>query len=90
MTDAQRKVRLEQISDELKLKNREFRKKCVTQGIVKFVKQFGFYKITYRGHFVCYLYKDYEDDIKLRVMWNTIKIAEETIEKIEGEKHESK
>lgn len=85
MTDAQRKVRLDQMSASLELKNREFRKKCVTQGIVMFVKQrFGFYKIKYREHFVCYLFKDKEDDVKLRTMWNIIKIAEETIEKIEG------
>ena len=53
-----------------------------------FVRDFGFYEMTYRGHFVCYLYGDDEERVKLSAVWNTIKIAEETIEKIEGVKHE--
>jgi hypothetical protein len=46
--------------------------------------------MTYRGHFVCYLYGGNEENLKLLAVWNTIKIAEETIEKIEGVKHEGK
>ena len=90
MTDAQWLEKSIQISDFVNYELREFRKKCVTQGIVDFVNDNGFYEMCYRGRFVCYLYKDNEDDIKLRVVWNTIKIAEETIEKIEGVKHEGK
>ena len=89
MTDAQWKERSKQISAEASYELRKFRKKCVAQGIVVFVNDNGFYEMCYRGHFVCYLYKDNEDDIKLRAAWNTISIAEETIEKIEGVKHES-
>lgn len=88
MTDAQWKVRSKQISDDVGYELRKFRKECVTQGIVMFVRDFGFYLITYRGHFVCYLYGNSEDNSKLRAVWNTIKIAEETIKKIEGVKHE--
>ena len=54
-----------------------------------FVRDFGFYEMTYRGRFVCYLYGNGEEELKLLAVWNTIKIAEETIEKIEGVKHES-
>lgn len=90
MTNAQWLEKSKQISDDVNYELREFRKKCVTQCIVVFVNDNGFYKMCYRGRFVCYLYKDNEDDIKLRAAWNTIKIAEETIEKIEGVKHEGK
>lgn len=89
MTNAQWLEKSKQISDFVNYELREFRKKCVTQCIVVFVNDNGFYEMCYRGRFVCYLYKDNGDDIKLRAAWNTIKIAEETIEKIEGEKHES-
>ena len=88
MTDAQWKVRSKQISDDAGYELRKFRKECVTQGIVMFVRD-CFYEVTYRGHFVCYLYGDSEDNSKLRAAWNVIQIAEETIEKIEGVKHES-
>lgn len=90
MTNAQWLEKSKQISDDVNYELRKFRKKCVTQCIVDFINDNGFYEMCYRGRFVCYLYKDNEDDIKLRAAWNTIKIAEETIEKIEGEKHESK
>ena len=90
MTNAQWLEKSIQISNDVNYELRKFRKKCVTQGIVEFVNDNGFYEVCYRGRFVCYLYKDNEDDIKLRVVWNTIKIAEETIEKIEGVKHEGK
>ena len=88
MTDTQWLEKSKQISDDVNYELRKFRKKCVTQCIVDFVNDNGFYEMCYRGRFVCYLYKD--NDIKLRAAWNTIKIAEETIEKIKGEKHESK
>ena len=90
MTDAQWKVEAERISDNVNYELRKFRKECVTQGIVMFVRDLSFYEVTYRGHFVCYLYGNSEDNSKLRSVWNTIKIAEETIEKIEGVKHEGK
>lgn len=90
MTKAQWLEKSKQISDDVNYELRKFRKKCVAQCIVDFVIDSLFYEMHYRGKFVCYLYKDNEDDVKLRAAWNTIKIAEETIEKIEGEKHESK
>lgn len=90
MTNAQWLEKSKQISDDVNYKLRKFRKKCVTQCIVVFVNDNGFYEMCYRGGFVCYLYKDNEDDIKLRAAWNSIKIAEETIEKIEGVKHDRK
>ena len=89
MTDAQWKVKSNQISDDVNYGLRKFRKECVTQGIVMFVRDLNFYEVTYRGHFVCYLYGNSEDNSKLRAAWYAIQIAEETIEKIEGVKHES-
>ena len=88
MTDAQWKVEAQRISANANYELRKFRKKCVTQGIVMFVRDLNFYEVTYRGHFVCYLYGNSGDNLKLIVVWNTIKIAEETIEKIEGVKHD--
>ena len=88
MTDAQWRVESKRISDNVNYELRKFRKECVTQGIVKFVRDFNFYEVTYREHFVCYLYGRSKDNSKLRAVWNTIKIAEETIEKIEGVKHD--
>jgi hypothetical protein len=87
MTDAQWKVKSNQISDDVQYELRKFRKECVTQGIVMFVRDVGFYEMTYRGHFVCYLYGD-EDSRKLSAVWYTIQIAEETIKEIEGVKHD--
>ena len=89
MTDAQWEVEAKRISANANHELRKFRKECVTQGIVMFVRDLNFYEVTYRGHFVCYLYGNSEDNSKLRAAWNTIKIAEVTIEKIEGVKHES-
>ena len=92
MTYAQWKVKNEQISADVNYERRRFRKKCVTLGIVEFVKKISniYYEVYYRGCYVCTLYKDKEDDLKLLAVWNTIEIAEKTIEKIEGVKHESK
>ena len=91
MTDAQWKVKREQISADADYERRRFRKKCVTLGIVEFVRRDGcfYYEVRYRGCYVCTLYKDEEESLKLLAVWNTIKIAEETIEEIEGVKHES-
>jgi hypothetical protein len=90
MTDAQWKVEAKRISTNANYKLRKFRKECVTQGIVEFVRDLDPYEMKYRGHFVCYLYGHGEESLKLLAVWNTIKIAEETIEKIEGVKHEGK
>ena len=90
MTDAQWKVKREQISADVNYERRRFRKKCVTLGIVEFVKKISniYYEVYYRGCYVCTLYKDKGDDLKLLAVWNTIETAEETIEKIEGVKHD--
>lgn len=90
MTDAQWKVKRMQISADADYKRRRFRKKCVTLGIVEFVRRYGnlYYEVWYRGCFVCTLFKDGEEYFKLLAVWNTIAIAEETIEKIEGVKHD--
>ena len=92
MTDAQWKVKLEQITAESKYEYRAFRKKCVTQGVVTFRRENGrsFYIMRYRDRYVTTLYGDSYEDLVLSAVWNTIKYAEETIKKIEGEKHESK
>ena len=89
MTKAQWEVCSKQISADVNYEFREFRKKCVTQGIVEFVKEDGhiFYVMKYRGCFVCTMYGS-ELSLKLCAVWNTIKIAE-TIKQIEGVKHES-
>ena len=92
MTEAQLKVMIKQKSADANYERRRFRKKCVTLGIVEFVKNISniYYEVYYRGCFVCTLFKSGEDDLKLLAVWNTIEIAEETIKKIEGVKHESK
>ena len=90
MTDAQWLEKSKQISDDVNYKLRKFRKKCVTQDIVKFIRCQNFYKLQYRGKHVCYLFgNSVEEKIKLQAVWDIIKIAEEIIRKIEGEKHES-
>ena len=91
MTDAQRKVKLEQITAESKYEYRAFRKKCVTQGLVTFGREDGrsFYIMRYRDRYVTTLYGDSYEDLVLSAVWNTIEYAEETIKKIEGVKHES-
>lgn len=91
MTDAQWKVRLEQITAESKYEYRAFRKKCVTQGIVTIRREDGspYYIMRYRDRYVTMLWGDSYEEIVLKAAWNTIFTAEETIEKIEGVKHES-
>ena len=90
MTKAQWEVKIEQASADANYERRNFRKKCVTLGIVEFVRRNGcyFYEMKYRGCFVCTLYNDKEEPLKLMAAWNAIAIAEETIEEIEGEKHD--
>ena len=92
MTDAQWKVKFEQMSDERHYEYRAFRKKCVTQGLVTFGREDGssYYIMRYRDRYVTTLYGDSYEDLVLSAVWNTIEYAEETIKKIEGEKHESK
>ena len=90
MTDAQFKVKRKQIIADVDYERRRFRKKCVTLGIVEFTRKYDriYYEVYYRGSFICTLYKDKENDLKLLAVWNTITKAEETIEKIEGVKHD--
>ena len=91
MTEAQWKVRLDQITDENHYEYRAFRKKCVTQGIVTFSRENGssYYIMRYRDRFVTTLWGESYEKIILAAAWCTISTAEETIEKIEGVKHES-
>ena len=90
MTNAQLEVKIEQASADANYERRNFRKKCVTLGIVEFVRRNDryFYEMKYRGCFVFTLYNDKGQFLKLMAVWNTIEIAEETIEKIEGVKHD--
>ena len=91
MTYAQYKVKVKEITEDALYRERKFRKKCVTQDIVKFIRCYNFYELQYRGKHVCYLFgNSVEEKIKLRAVWDIIKIAEKIIRKIEGEKHESK
>ena len=91
MTDAQWKAKCKESTEDALYRERKFRKKCVSQDIVKFIRCQNFYKLQYRGKHVCYLFgNSVEEKIKLRAVWDIIKIAAEIIRKIEGEKHESK
>ena len=91
MTDAQWKAKCKEITEDALYRERKFRKKCVTQDIVKFIRRYNFYELQYRGKHVCYLFgNSREEKIKLKAIWSIIKIAEEVIRKIEGVKHESK
>ena len=78
MTYAQWKVKCVQLSDERHYEYRAFRKKCVTLGIVKFVRKINslYYEMYYRGRYVCTLFKSGEEYLKLLAVWNTIAIAE--------------
>ena len=92
MTDAQWKARLEQITAESRYEYRAFRKECVTQGIVTFGREnvSPFITVRYRDRYVATLFGETTDKRILLAVWNTIFTAEKTIEKIEGEKYESK
>ena len=90
MTDAQWKAKCKEITEDALYRERKFRKKCVTHGIVTFIRCHNFYKLQYRGKHVFYIFgNSVEEKIKLRAVWDIIKIAEEIIRNIEGEKHES-
>lgn len=90
MTDAQWKVRLEQETAESHYEYRAFRKKCVTQGIVTFGRENGspYYIMRYRDRYVTMLWGNSYEKLILSAVWRTICTAEETIEKIEGVKHD--
>ena len=89
MTYAQRKAKCKEITEEALYRERKFRKKCVSQDIVKFIRCQNFYELQYRGKHVCYLFgNSVEEKIKLRAVWDIIKIAEEIIRKIEGVKYD--
>lgn len=89
MTDAQWKVKCKEIMEEASYRERKFRKKCVTQDIVKFIRSYNFYELQYRGKHIFYLFgNSVEEKIKLRTVWDIIKIAEEIIRNIEGVKHD--
>ena len=91
MTDAQWKAKCKEITEDALYRKRKFRKKCVTQDIVKFIRCYNFYELQYRGKHVCYLFgNSSEEKIKLQAIWSIIKISEEVIRKIEGVKHEGK
>ena len=82
MTNAQWKVISDKMTSEFSWGCRGFRKKCVEQGIVEFIKYFNLYEMKYRGHFVCYLRGKNQDSLILMAVWNAIQIAEETIKNI--------
>ena len=83
MTDAQWKVKCKEIINDALYRERKFRKKCVSQDIVKFIRCQNFYELQYRGKHVCYLFGNSgKEKIKLKAVWTIIKIAEETIKNI--------
>ena len=89
MTYAQCEAKCKEITEDALYRERKFRKKCVTQDIVKFIRCQNFYELQYRGKHVCYLFGNSgEEQIKLLAIWSIIKISEEIIRKIEGVKHD--
>jgi hypothetical protein len=76
MTKAQMKEKINQDVANSNYESRKFRKKCVAQGIVQFVREYSCYEMIYRGHFICYISGRSEEKLKLLAVWNTIKIAE--------------
>ena len=76
MTRAQMEEKIEQDVANSNYEKRKFRKKCVTQGIVEFVRKYSFYEMKYRGRFICYISGHSEEDLKLMAVWNVINIAE--------------
>ena len=91
MTDAQWKIELDRVALKAKWEFRAFRKECVTRGIVRISRENGshWYTVRYRDRYVATLFGGVDEKYKLMTLWNVIEIAEETIEKIEGVKHES-
>ncbi len=92
MTDAQLIESSIQKLNDVNYERRKFRKECVTRGIVEFVRIKGrlFYEMHYRGCYVCTIFKDKPMFLTLMIVWNAIRIAEKTIKKIEGVKHDCK
>lgn len=91
MTDSQWKAKCKEIINDVLYRERKFRKKCVSQDIVKFIRCKNFYELQYRGKHVCYLFGNSgKEKLKLQTVWDVIKISEKIIEKIEGEKHDCK
>ena len=89
MTYAQDKAKFKKITEDDLYRERMFRKKCVSQEIVKFIRCQNLYKLQYRGKHVCYLFgNSVEEKMKLQAIWSTIKIAEEIIRNIEGVKYD--
>ena len=82
MTVAQSKVKSEQAQTEYRYEYRAFRKKCVTQGIVTFNRDYdgSYYLVRYRGMYVTMLFGDEDDKSKLRAVWNVIRTAERLME----------
>ena len=76
MTKAQMKVQIDKDVADSRYEKRKFRKKCVTQGIVEFVKEYSSYEMRYRGYFICYIHGHDNDNLKLLAVWNMIEIAE--------------
>ena len=91
MTDAQLKVEVQKTNAEHLYKERAFRKKCVTQGIVTFSREKGdtYYIFRYRDRFVCTLFNDYAEGRILMATWNVIEVAENLLKKVKGVEHES-
>ena len=90
MTDAQWNVRLKQIAYESQWADREFRKECVTQGIVMFSRENGskWYTVRYRDRYVCMLFNEIEDKRILMAVWSAIRTAEQLLEEVKGVKHD--
>ena len=77
MTRAQMKEKIDQDVANSNYEKRKFRKKCVAQGIVEFVREYNYYEMKYRGRFICYISGRSEENLKLMAVWNVIKIAED-------------
>ena len=77
MTRAQMKVQINQDAYDAAYERRKFRKECVTQGIVEFVREYNYYEMKYRGRFICYISGRSEENLKLMAVWHVIKIAED-------------
>lgn len=86
MTNAQWNVEMQKRTAERLYKERAFRKKCVTQGIVTFSREKGatYYVLKYRARYVSTIYKD---DVRiLMASWNVIEVAENLLKKVKGVK----
>ena len=86
MTNAQWEVEMKKRTAERLYKERAFRKKCVTQGIVTFSRENGaaYYVFKYRNRYVCTLFNDNEDVRILMATWNVIEVAENLLKEVKG------